>query len=241
MTWIVVLIGLVLALVPSGERRVVADGHVDIGLRAVDGGWRLQLQDGSVDPPAWRDLSDVVLHAGGTAAATVPADPRFRFLGEPGAPVWLLPQSQRPGVVWPGWNTRDPALTGPVTWELHDVAGPGHFALFVSGNFGRPEVLFDSARGFPQRTALAAGTHAHGNWAYSAPGDYVLDIEMRAGPQVGDRRSLRVHVGDGDPTSAFAAGSAGPVLVGGGVGAVVLIGGAALVLWARRTRNGRAE
>ncbi|MBE8517327.1 TIGR03773 family transporter-associated surface protein [Amycolatopsis sp. H6(2020)] len=192
---------------------VIADGHVDMGPRMVDGAWTIQVRDDTTQPATWRPLPDVVLQAVPASKREVPPSADYAFLGAPGAPVWLLPQVQRPGVLWPGWNTQDPSIAGlvtrEVTWRLHAVTGPGRFSLFLNGNFGKPEEIFDSSRPFPQETGIEAASHVHGNWAFSAPGGYTLDIEMltaaAGGKTMSDRQQLRIYVGDGEPVAAFAA------------------------------------
>jgi putative ABC transporter-associated repeat protein len=190
---------------------VIGDGHIDMGPRFVNGAWTIQIRDDTVEPVAWRDPDDVVLHAVGAAELPIPDDPRFAFLGEPGAPVWLLPQVQKPGILWPGWNTQDPqvatTIRREVTWSLRGVVGPGTFVLFLNENFGKPEVVFDSRKPYPQRTGIDANTHVHGNWVFGKEGTYLLDIEMSAvgndGRQLTDRATVRVYVGEGNAASAF--------------------------------------
>jgi putative ABC transporter-associated repeat protein len=194
-------------------RAVIADGHVDIGPRFLDGDWRIQVRDDSVRPSVWRTPSDVVLQAIGAARVTVPDERAFGFLGKPGARIWLLPQVQRQGVLWPGWNTQDPDVAARIrreaSWTLHRVEGPGRFVLFENGAFGAPHVLFDSGRPLPQEIGIDADTHVHGNWAFTKPGGYRLDVEMSAtthdGERVSDRQVLRFFVGDGDARRVFAA------------------------------------
>jgi putative ABC transporter-associated repeat protein len=204
---------------PTGTgHTVIANGHVDLGPRFVGGAWRLQIRDDSAQPVMWRNLPDIVLHAVDAATVTLPPDPAYAFLGQAGAKQWVLPQTQQPGILWPGWNTQDPSVIGTVnreaTWRLHGVHGPGHFALFLNGNFGAPQVLFDSAKPYPQETGIEVGSHVHGNWAFAAPGTYVLDVEMLAstvdGKAVSDRQTLRIFVGTGDPASAFPATTSAP-------------------------------
>ncbi|WP_232519975.1 TIGR03773 family transporter-associated surface protein [Actinosynnema pretiosum] len=191
----------------DGERVVIADGHVDLGPRVVNGKWVVQLRDDSGAEPVWREPGDVVLHVPDSVRTAVPDDPAYAFLGAAGSQVWVLPQAQGDGVVWPGWNTQDPSIAGlggrEVDWRLHGVTGPGEFQLFLNGNFGEPEVVFSGAKGFPQETGVELGTHAHGNWVFSAPGSYALDVEMAASDGRADRAVLRVHVGAGDPNEAF--------------------------------------
>ncbi|WP_020523706.1 anchored repeat ABC transporter, substrate-binding protein [Catelliglobosispora koreensis] len=226
---------------------VLSEGHVDIGPRFVNGQWRIQLRDDTADPPAWRGLGDVVLYAGDNAQIEIPDDPRFGFLGTPKEKVWLFPQVERPGVLWPGWNTQDPEVaTGikrDMTWRLHKVTGPGAMVLFVNGSFGEPQVVFHSGQTVPQQSAVEANTHVHGNWAFTKEGLYQLDIEMAAtgndGATLTDRQTLTFQIGDAispSPTQAALAKPAPserdwtPVIV---VTACVLAG---LVVWLLKRR-----
>lgn len=193
---------------------VVADGHVDLGPRLVDGDWRIQIRDDTVEPAAWRDLSSVVLSAGQASEVRLPDDPTFAFLGKPGDSRWLLPQVEKAGVLWPGWNTQDPqvvrTVSREVTWKLNAVDGPGDFVLFLNGEFGKPSTVFDSRRPMPQETGIDVDTHVHGNWVFSRRGTYVLDISMSAttsaGQRLEDRGLLRFHAGPGDARAAFDSG-----------------------------------
>ncbi|GGP66036.1 TIGR03773 family transporter-associated surface protein [Saccharothrix coeruleofusca] len=195
---------------------VVADGHVDLGPRLVEGDWVVQIRDDTGGEPVWREPSDVVIQVADAAKNTVPDDPAYAFLGAAGSDIWVLPQVQAQGVVWPGWNTQDPSIRDlagrGVDWRLHGVSGPGRFELFLNGSFGAPETVFSSRRPYPQQTGVEPGTHAHGNWVFTAPGAYSLDVEMATADGRSDRATLKVHVGPGDPAAAFAAveRSAGP-------------------------------
>jgi putative ABC transporter-associated repeat protein len=244
---------------PVGHGRVaIDDGHVDIGPRLLDGRWRIQIRDDSVRPSLWREPSDVVLQALSAARVTVPDERAFRFLGQPGASVWLLPQVQRQGILWPGWNTQDPDVAATIrreaSWTLRSVDGPGRFVLFENGAFGAPRVLFDSGRALPQEVGIDADTHVHGNWAFSRPGGYRLAIEMsattRAGEHLSDRAVLRFFVGDDGVRQVFAAtAGAAPIAaaadgyshvalaLGGGAVAVVVLAGALGGLARRRRRR----
>ncbi|WBQ06796.1 choice-of-anchor M domain-containing protein [Kribbella sp. CA-293567] len=208
---------------PPADQVVIADGHVDLGPRFVDGRWTIQLRDDSGDPMVWRPLENVVVQATDKTTLVVPADPAYAFLGPAGAKIWVIPQVQQPGVVWPGWNTQEPEVAKrvdrEVTWSLNGVKGPGTFTLFLNSDFGKPAPVFDSRKPFPQETGVDVNTHVHGNWTFSAPGTYVLDISMTSkltdGTTVTDRRPLRLYAGPGNPRDAFeqaadAAGKSGP-------------------------------
>lgn len=194
------------------DRVVIAQGHVDMGPRLLDGQWRIQLKDDSGPTIVWRELADIVLHARASSLLSVPDREAYRFLGAPGTPVYVLPQSQRPDLVWPGWNTQDPQLiqhvSGTTTWRLLGVDGPGRFVLYLADSFGDTEVLFDTASALPQSMEIRPNTHAHGNWAFTEAGVYRLRVQMDAtaddGRALSDTRTLTIVVGDDvDPTTAF--------------------------------------
>jgi surface-anchored protein len=211
------------AATPATGRKVFADGHVDMGPQLDGNAWRIRIRDDTGSPPVWRELSDVVLHAVDKAKIKVPSGSHYAFLGPAGSDVWLLPQAQRPGIVWPGWNTQDPSVVGgtrgDVTWRLTKVDGPGQVKLFLTGSFGKPDVLFDSAKALPQQMGIPPNTHAHGNWAFTKPGVYHLGVRMtgttKAGKSLTDTRTLNVAVGPVDPNTAFGNGSSGGGSSGG--------------------------
>jgi len=254
------------AAAPATGRKVIADGHVDMGPQLDGNTWRIRIRDDTGSPPVWRELSDVVIHAVDKAKIKVPSGSDYAFLGPAGSDVWLLPQAQQSGIVWPGWNTQDPSVVGgirgDVTWQLTTVDGPGEFKLFLTGSFGKPDVLFDSAKSLPQQVSIAPNTHAHGNWAFTEPGVYHLGVRMSgtttAGKGVSDTRTLNIAVGPVDPNTAFGGGSkdggsngdgtngggsnggslartgSGWVIPAGAAGVLLLIAGAGLVVATRR-------
>jgi surface-anchored protein len=187
------LAGAVCASTPAGAHELV-DGHVDYAARLVDGRLRSLIKDGEL---GWREPGSVVFVLGPAARVTIPPGPRSAFLGPAGDPVWTIPQVQRPGVLWAGWNTEELASTqvdGPVTWTLVAVDGPGDVAVFQTGAFGDIDVLFRSNDGLPDSRAIPLGTHAHGNWAFSREGEYQLTFTMSAGATLTDTQVLAVSV-----------------------------------------------
>uniref|UniRef100_A0AAU3GMD5 TIGR03773 family transporter-associated surface protein n=1 Tax=Streptomyces sp. NBC_01401 TaxID=2903854 RepID=A0AAU3GMD5_9ACTN len=254
-------------------RTVISTGHVDIGPRFAEDGWTVQIHDGTADPAVWRDTDDVVLQVGDPAKIEAPGGEEFGFLGDSGDDVWVLPQAQQEGVVWPGWNSQDAEVTASVvrevTWELTDVTGPGDFVLFLNGTFGAPETVFDSTERLPQETGIDINTHVHGNWAFTEPGTYLLDMRMKATTKEGktydSRRTLHFSVGPQDPEKAFTASdpagthedrktrsspshaqadgssdSAGSsTALWWGIGAVAIVAAAALIAVRRRRRGDR--
>lgn len=200
-----------------GDEQVVIDsGHVDIGPRIIDGEWELLMRDDTSAPPVWRYLDDVVLQLGDNSILAAPEDEQFSFIdAEPGAGLYVIPQTQATDVVWAGWNTQDPAVVADlplgVTLRLHGVTGPGQFTLFLqSGNFDDAQLLWDSNATEQQDIWADTNTHVHGNWVFTEPGIYLLDVEMvgelRDGTTHSARSLLRFAVGDDvDPQEAFVA------------------------------------
>ncbi|MQM26206.1 TIGR03773 family transporter-associated surface protein [Glycomyces albidus] len=248
---------------------VVADGHVDIGPRFVDGEWTVQLRDDRAAESQWRELEDTVLHIPDTALFPIP-EGDFGFLGEPGDEIHMLPQVQASGIVWPGWNTQDPSVIegvpGAVDWSLEAVDGPGAFTLFLTGTFGGADVLFNSAEPLPQTIAVPQNTHAHGNWTFSEPGVYRLTIAFTGttgdGTTVTDTADLQVAVGDAtDPNAACSGDGSGGgsggnddeddngflpttgtgwLLWGLGAAALAVVAGAVIMFATRKRRNATA-
>lgn len=199
-----------------GGEAVLSTGHVDLGPRFIDGVWRIQGRDDSQVPPVWRLLTDVVTEVSEEARQPVPDDEQFAFLGAaPGADVYVIPQTQAPGVIWLGWNTQDPEVMNRVdrgvTLSMLGAEGPGHFSVFLQdGAFGPPDVLWDGSEADRQDLWVDVNTHTHANWVFTEPGVYVIDIEMSAdlitGERVSDRAALRFAVGgETDVSEAFAA------------------------------------
>ncbi|MER8029940.1 TIGR03773 family transporter-associated surface protein [Streptomyces bauhiniae] len=234
-------------------RTIIGDGHIDMGPRFDHGRWTVQIRDDTGKEAVWRNADDVVLQVKDRAEVEVPKDSAFGFLGKPGDHVWLLPQAQQEGVLWPGWNSQEPKVAATVdrevTWQLLDVRGPGDFVLFLNGSFGTPTVVFDARRKLPQETGIEVNSHVHGNWAFTRPGTYLLRVRMSAktkgGAEHADTRTLRFSVGAQDPRTAFAAkaatspathraspggGSAAPLWWGAGAATAVALTAVVVVL-----------
>lgn len=255
-------------------RAVLETGHVDIGPRYRDGRWTIQIHDDHAVPSVWREPADTVLRVRDTARQAVPEDPAYAFLGEqPGTEVHVVPQTEKQGVVWIGWNTQDPgvlaAIDRGVTMTLRGVQGPGHVTVFLqSGNLGAPQVLWSSAKPFPQPVWVETNTHTHANWVFGKPGAYLVAVDVSAdladGSTVGASAVLRLAVGDATgpdealnasftaplpsgsvPAAAPAAqddtpSGTGylPVLAGGGLLAALIIGA---LVWRQSAIRRRAE
>ena len=189
----------------SNEASEISVGHVDLGPRLIDGQWRAGLRHDAESGAVWRDPNQTVLRVNDAAIMTAPDSDDYPFLADvAGKPVYVVPQTQNPGVVWLGWNTQDPAVTATIdrglTMRVGPVSGPGRAWLFLqSGTFGKPLLLADSGAA-PGDVWIDSGTHVHANWAFSAPGTYTATVTFlgttTAGEAVSASTTLRFAVGD---------------------------------------------
>ena len=189
----------------SSEASEISVGHVDLGPRLIDGQWRAGLRHDAEGGAVWRDPNQTVLRVSDAAIMTAPDSADYPFLSDVvGKPVYVIPQTQNPGVVWLGWNTQDPAVTATIdrglTMRVGPVSGPGRAWLFLqSGTFGKPLLLADSGAA-PGDVWIDSGTHVHANWAFSAPGVYTATVTFSgtttSGEAVRATTTLRFAVGD---------------------------------------------
>ena len=206
----------------SNEASEISVGHVDLGPRLIDGQWRAGLRHDAESGAVWRDPNQTVLRVSDAAIMTAPDSADYPFLADvAGKPVYVVPQTQNPSVVWLGWNTQDPAVTATIdrglTMRVGPVSGPGRAWLFLqSGTFGKPLLLADSGAA-PGDVWIDSGTHVHANWAFSAPGTYTATVTFlgttTAGEAVAASTTLRFAVGDAASASealAMAAPAAAP-------------------------------
>nr|WP_244262505.1 MULTISPECIES: choice-of-anchor M domain-containing protein [Schaalia] len=206
----------------SNEASEISVGHVDLGPRLIDGQWRAGLRHDAETGAVWRDPNQTVLRVNDAAIMTAPDSADYPFLADvAGKPVYVVPQTQNPGVVWLGWNTQDPAVTATIdrglTMRVGPVSGPGRAWLFLqSGTFGKPLLLADSGAA-PGDVWIDSGTHVHANWAFSAPGTYTATVTFlgttTTGEAVSASTTLRFAVGDAASASealAMAAPAAAP-------------------------------
>jgi surface-anchored protein len=175
------ILALVLAGLPAGAQTILSTEHVDVGVNYADGEWDLHVHDETND--AEYEPGDVILRVNAAAQTTVPDNPLFNFLGAPGGPVWILPNTQNPDLLFLGIGAEELEsglfVGDSVTLRLHGLSGPGHFALFDFNSLGEPLALMNSRDGFSAADAFTVipGGHSDLNWAFSAPGLYTLSFE----------------------------------------------------------------
>lgn len=93
---------------------------------------------------------------------------------------------------WLGFNVQE--STQPVTLRMTHSSGPGEVTAFITGALGEPH----RALQFPGDASfrLAAGSHTHLNWAFTAPGEYRVELQATSPDgTINERSSLRFIVG----------------------------------------------
>jgi len=200
---------------PALATDVLIDPHVDLAVNfraslvgTATNPWRLTMRDGDRkheyggQRAGAGDPLEVVIRAGIEAQFAVPNDPEYAFLGAPGSPLWVLPESQEPGVVFLGLSAENKTSQ---TWTAHNVSanllalgipsgvltgnqallrletfsGPGNLFVWQTDSFGSPQPrLFDTSDGLSAADGqvISPGNHAHFNWAFTAPGIYELGL-----------------------------------------------------------------
>ncbi|MEH1098358.1 choice-of-anchor M domain-containing protein [Micromonospora sp. CPCC 205561] len=209
-------------------RAELSAGHVDLGPRYVDNQWTLLIHDGTQERPVWRNPDQTLLRVSDAALQTVPDDPAYAFLGvDAGKRVHVVPQVQNPDVVWLGWNTQDPrvmqSIDRGVTLTLLGVRGPGTLTTYLqAGNFAAPQPLWRSTEPKAQPFWAEVNTHTHANWVFTAPGVYLVAVQISAeligGETVSATRTLRFAVGDATSADEAYAAAADIPLAAGQVG-----------------------
>lgn len=217
-------------VVVAQAQTVISSGHVDLGIAYESGNWDLHVhQEQPVE--AEYEPGEVILQVGAAAQTSIPANPNFSFLGNAGDPIWILPKSENPELLFLGIGAEelDPAdWTGNLTLSLETVAGPGRFAIWDTDLFGNPLIRMNSGDGIDASDSLEVipGSHAHFFYGFTAPGDYSVTFEASG---IFDGLSTA----SGPVTYQFA------VVPEPGTGALVLLGlgGLAAAGWRRRGKR----
>lgn len=173
---------------PSRAKQIIANVHTDTVSAYLDGG-KLVLHS-KYDSPAGQkgiriDPAETLFQLADSASSRkrVPDGGQYAFIGASGDQFWLAPQTQDPGLIWPGFSTEDEKLAGQlrggtVSVRLLGAEGPGRVEVYLQETFG-PKRVFSSAESLPA-WSMGVPQHTHMNWAFTEPGSYALTFEMEA-------------------------------------------------------------
>ena len=174
----------------------IARGHLDVRLTQASGengtAYGLAVKDDSLT----NARTSVLRTVGSTTLAVAPnarfvrpaslSDPSYDVLGPVGTATYVLPETQNSDIVWPGLSTEGidyAALPEGADLTLHLAEAPqgARVAFFQGGTFGAgAKVHFDSSKG-DGLVHTTEATHMHGNWVFSAPGTYRIEVGARSG------------------------------------------------------------
>ena len=191
----------------------IARGHLDVRLTQAAGEngttYGLAVKDDSLTAArtsVLRTLGSTTLAVAPNARFVRPAslsDASYDVLGPVGAATYVLPETQNSDIVWPGLSTEGidyTALPEGADLTLHLAQAPAgaRVAFFQGGTFGAgAKVHFDSTKGDGVVHTTEA-THMHGNWVFSAPGTYRIEVGARSGERVlAEPQSITVIVRGG--------------------------------------------
>ncbi len=164
-------------------------------------GLALLYNAGSTNPLrmiAWqRDLSydlptnQVIFVAKTQAMLTLPAGTPF---GNAGQPLWILPQSQNPNLLYMGVSAeRIPAgvFNGSLTIQLKRFEGPGYFMAWQAVGPGQFNIRVDTRDGLNGNDAFSpiTGSHEHFNWGFSTTGVYSCTFQA-SGQRIGEATNI---------------------------------------------------
>lgn len=170
-------------------RAKISHGHLDIQATLKDRQLSVGLRDdsGIIDADSTvRPLDSVVWTVSENARRVRTermADEKLNFMGPVGTAFYGLPQTQQSGLPWPGYNTQDidySQLRGPVRLHVVPKVMPegARFGMFTESLNGA-DVLLDSTTG-KTTIDIDYATHAHANWVFSEPGQYMFDVHYSA-------------------------------------------------------------
>lgn len=190
---------------PTSDKRVTLDeGHVDaFHVIASDKGLNLKLREDVTGLGVSRDPEKVLLAVKEQALTDIPA-------GFPGAPrAFVLPLTQNPDLLWPGWETSgvDRHGFGRIDIQVRAVDGPGEVHVFSMDSLsGIASVLADGGTRLPGTIVAPFPAHTHANWVFTRPGSYTFEVRAsgkRDGKTVtSPTRTYTWQVGDAKPDDA---------------------------------------
>ena len=174
----------------------IARGHLDVRLTQASGEGGLTYGLAVKDDSLTNARTSVLRTVGSATLAVAPnarfvrpaslSDPSYDVLGPVGTATYVLPETQNSDIVWPGLSTEGidyAALPDGADLTLHLAQAPegARVAFFQGGTFGAgAKVHFDSSKGDGVVHTTEA-THMHGNWVFSAPGTYRIEVGARSG------------------------------------------------------------
>lgn len=191
---------------PGPQQTWLYTGHTDIGIDYDQdvNEWDLHVHDEAHDAE-YSPPTNAVLVVKAEAHSLVPSGGQWSFLGAAGSDTWILPKAQDTNLLFLGFGAEEIAdgtfTNDEFTVALTGFSGPGNVAIYDLDSFGDPIVWMNTADGITgaDSRVLPSGAHSHINWAFSAPGDYIVTFEASAvstlnGPTTSGPVNYQFHV-----------------------------------------------
>ncbi|ONK14632.1 choice-of-anchor M domain-containing protein [Streptomyces sp. MP131-18] len=165
--------------VEPGRALVLDHGHVDaFNVTAEGDDLVLDLKEDVTGSHVRHAPEDVILHVKPDALAEdIPAE-------YPGSPAgYLLPLTQDPNLIWPGWDTNGVAGSGYTDVEIavSAVEGPGSVYLYTTNTFGGVvSLLTEGGHELPGSVREESPAHTHAQWTFAEAGQYTLTVRATA-------------------------------------------------------------
>jgi len=167
----------------AGSERVwLSQDHVDLQIQYHPGAKNeLELVLRDRDRATNYAATNVVLVVREGAQTPIPSG--FEQFGEPGYPLWILPASQDPGLLFLGISGEGLPLgvfAGPPVIRLREVHAPGWFFLWQFDPSGGLNMVLDTRTGIGPDSLVrpALGGHGHYNWGFSGNGWYEVTFQV---------------------------------------------------------------
>ena len=192
----------------------INNGHVDLRAMEVDGKLSVALGDDSrqhAKESVLRTINSTTLEVTKLAKVkregNVLADESYDVLGPKGSELYVLPQGQQPGRVWPGFSSEAlDRVKYPegATMTLTPVSAPEGGQWFAyTENLGAINRMYASSEKASD-VPLPPGTHMHTAWAFTKPGTYTIDVTARAKQSSDGEQGARSAASNNDGGEATA-------------------------------------
>ena len=161
---------------PCSKKLVLDHGHSDVfRVGSADrNGLNLKVKEDVTGEGVLHTPEDVLLAVKDSALMSIPK-------GYPGTPKgYVLPITQNPDLLWPGWETFDVKRNGfsEVKINVRDVKGPGKVHLFTQNSFAGTKALLDGgSTALPGTITVKEPSHVHANWVFTKPGRYEMTVD----------------------------------------------------------------
>ncbi|ARU46986.1 choice-of-anchor M domain-containing protein [Corynebacterium silvaticum] len=166
----------------SKEKVEISKGHVDISPKEIDNTLAVVVKDESgqhSSKAVLRDPNSVTFVVPQSAKTLLKGD--IKDIAKKGERVYMLPEVQKTGLVWPGFSTEE--IYGVTEDNYEFTITPkstpqGGKWVAYSGDANSSENRIGDSSG--KHVYKAEGsTHRHLNWVFTKPGKYTMDVEVK--------------------------------------------------------------